>query len=660
MGKLKEFLDLTKENDKIAKNRKYLNSPIFINHASNLTGAPIFLYDFVDHLNSQNIFKNIIVAEPFYNEQCPINSKIPIIYYKNNTALLLKAIVDINPVFIYSNSQNSFLFNNNLYQEIFNYKTLFHFHECIQDFCTTQNQNLKLEIKKEKVFVVSKEIQEQFRNEGYENMSIFPPFLSSEKINKITKLSKESVNVNKDFRNLDKNKIIIGMSGSVCKRKNFLLFYNLALKNPDKEFLWIGGDDWESKESIYNRSFESLKNLFHIPQTINPWAYYNLLDYFFLTSERDPCPYVVLENLLLNNKIITLKNNIFYKHNPIDLENYIIIDNDNLSDDDVINEFKKLKLDKNKNITEKNKSYILNNFSSPQILKEKNNSQKNYLILSYYYDKTNENNDNKIDYFTNLINMFNIINGSSFKIIICINSDEVDTEINDKFKNIINIDKIITRLNKGLDIGGLIEGLKYINDNKSINNKTKLAYLHNKSNFLWVEELNKIFYQNNLDNYDTVVSDKFFVPFNSNVSIDNNKQTMIDHPEIFNRFYLKNFNYIQGTTFITNFKNLQPLVENYDIIQKQLTDINKKDNHWINLMTNKEIFNTYFDYYKYNKYNDPMHKESQTLVKEGKAFNFIELYQKYGLKGIPDGCFEHALERYIGYLISNNQNILKV
>lgn len=658
MGKLKQFLDLTKENDKIAKNRKYLNSPIFINHASDLTGAPIFLYDFVDHLNSQNIFKNIIVAEPFYNQECPINSKIPIIYYKNNPAFLLKAIVDINPIFIYSNSQNSFLLNNNVYQEVFNYKTLFHFHECIQDFCTTQNQYLKLEIKKEKVFVVSKEIQEQFRNEGYKNILIFPPFLSPEKINKITKLTKESVNVKNNFRNLDKNKIIIGMSGSVCKRKNFLLFYNLALKNPDKEFLWIGGDDWESKESIYNRSFESLENLFHIPHTINPWTYYNLLDYFFLTSERDPCPYVVLENLLLNNKIITLKNNIFYKHNSVDLENYIIIDNDNLSDDDVINEFKKLKLSKNKNITEKNKSYILNNFSSPEILKQKNNSQENYLILSYYYNKANKDNDNKIDYFTNLINFFNIINGLSFKIIIYINSDYSNQEINNEFKNILNIDRIINRPNKGLDIGGLIEGLKYINNNKSINNKTKLAYLHSKSNFLWAEELNKIFYQNNLDNYDTIVCQEFFVPFNGDE--DNNKQTMIDQPEIFSQLYFSNFSYIQGTTFITNFNNLKPLIEKYDLIQKQLTDINKKDSCWIDLMLNDTVFNKYFDYYKYNKYNDPMHKESQTLVKEGKAFNFIELYQKYGIKGIPDGCFEHALERYIGYLISNNQNILKI
>lgn len=658
MDKFKQFLDLTKENDKIAKNRKYLYSPIFINHASDLTGAPIFLYNFVDHLNSQNIFKNIIVAEPFYNQRCPINSKIPIIYYKNNIALLLKAIVDINPVFIYSNSQNPFLFNNNFHKECFNYKTLFHFHECIQDFCTTQNQNLKLEIKKEKVFVVTEKIQEQFKNEGYKNISIFPPFLSPEKINKITKLTKESVNVKNNFRNLDKNKIIIGMSGSVCKRKNFLLFYNLALKNPDKEFLWIGGHDWESKEIIYNRSFESLENLFHIPHTINPWTYYNLLDYFFLTSERDPCPYVVLENLLLNNKVITLKNNIFYKHNPVDLENYIIIDNDNLSDDDVINEFKKLKLSKNKNITEKNKYYILNNFSSPEILKQKNNSQENYLILSYYYNKTNKENDSKINYFTNLINMFNIINGSSFKIIICINSDEVDTEINDKFKNIINIDKIIIRPNKGLDIGGLIEGLKYINNNKSINNKTKLGYLHSKSNFLWAEELNKIFYQNNLDNYDTIVCQEFFVPFNRDE--DNNKQTMIDHPEIFSQMYFSNFSYIQGTTFITNFNNLKPLIEKYDLIQKQLTDINKKDSYWIDLMLNDTAFNRYFDYYKYNKYNDPMHKESQRLVKEGKTFNFIELYQKYGLKGIPDGCFEHALERYIGYLISNNQNLLKV
>lgn len=657
INELAELLDLSKENDKILKNSKFLNSPIFINHASDLTGAPNFLYNFVIHLNSLNIFKNIIVAEPFYNEQCPINSKIPIIYYKNNILLLLKSIIDINPVFIYSNSQNQFLFNNNSYKECFNYKTLFHFHECMHDFCSMQNENLKLEIKEEKTFVVSEHIKEEFKNYGYKNLSVFPPFLSSDKINKIIKFSKKIVNVKNNFRNLDKNKIAIGMSGSVCHRKNFLLFYNLAFKNPDKEFIWIGGTDWEQKESICNAPFKDLENLFHIPHTTNPWAYYRLLDYFFLTSDRDPCPYVVLENLLLNNKIITLKNNIYYRHNQNDLENYIVINNDNLSNDGIIDEFKKLNLNKNKNITDKNTSYILNNFSTPKILNKSNINQKNYLILSYYYNKSCVDNDKKINYFTNLINLFNILNGLSYEIIICINSDS-NQKINNNFKNIINIGKIINRPNKGYDIGGLIEGLKYVNDNKPIDEKTKLAYLHNKSNFLWAEELNKIFYQNNLDNYDTVVSDKFFVPCYAN--IDNNKQIMIDNPEIFSQLYFTNFSYIQGTTFITNFENLKPLIEKYDAIQKQLTDINKKDVHWINLMSNDHLFKTYFDHYKYNIYNDPIDKKSQLLIKKGKAFNYIELNQKFHSKGIPDGCFEHALERYIGYLISNDQKILKV
>lgn len=655
----KIFLDSTKINDKISKNNKYLYSPIFINHSSDLTGAPTFLYNLVEHLNSLNIFKNIILAEPFYNEQRPVDPKIVTIYYENNILVLLKSIIDINPVFIYSNSQNQFLYNNQHYAESFNYKTLFHFHECMQDFYTTRNPSSSdLTLKEEKIFVVAEEIKKEFENTNYKNVSIFPPFISQEKINSITKLSQENVNVNNNFRNLDKNKIIIGMSGSISERKNFSLFYELACANPDKEFIWIGGNNQELEAYINIHTQKGLKNFFHIPNTTNPWAYYNLLDYFFLTSRRDPCPYVLLENLFLNKKIITLKNNIFYKHNPIDLENYIIIDNDNLSDNDIVNEFSKLHLDKNKNITIKNKSYILNNFSSPKILKQENNSKENYLILSYFYDKSSEIDNNKITYLTNLINFFNIINGLSFKIIICINSDYSNQEINNEFKDILNIDKIINRPNRGYDIGGLIEGLKYINDNKHINNETKLAYLHNKSNFLWAEEINKIFYQNNIDNYDTIVSDKFFVPYNS--VDDSNKQTMIDHPEIFGQLYFKSFNYIQGTTFITNFKNLKPLIERYNIIMKQLTDISKNDTHWINLMSNDDTFNKYYNYYKYNIFNDPIDKESQILVKEGKAFNFIELKQKFGLKGIPDGSFEHALERYIGYLISYHLNIFKV
>ena len=41
-----------------------------------------------------------------------------------------------------------------------------------------------------------------------------------------------------------------------------------------------------------------------------------------LFSIIDPCPYVILENILLNNNIIVFNPNILYNHNDISLKSF--------------------------------------------------------------------------------------------------------------------------------------------------------------------------------------------------------------------------------------------------------------------------------------------------------------------------------------------------
>jgi hypothetical protein len=108
-----------------------------------------------------------------------------------------------------------------------------------------------------------------------------------------------------------------------------------------------------------------LPNFFHVQYTDNPYGYYKLFDCFFLTSLIDPCPIVVLENLLLNKIVIVLKDNIFYLHDKKVLKNYIVINNTNKSEDDIIKTVSK-KLKKNKKDTS-GESYIMENFSEKKL-----------------------------------------------------------------------------------------------------------------------------------------------------------------------------------------------------------------------------------------------------------------------------------------------------
>ena len=86
-----------------------------------------------------------------------------------------------------------------------------------------------------------------------------------------------------------------------------------------------------------------------------------------MTSTRDPCPIVVLESLLLDHKLILLEGNIRYEHPAEDLENVLVIKDHYLDNRIIAEKFSQLKLDTEFNKTHKNRDYILDNFSKPDI-----------------------------------------------------------------------------------------------------------------------------------------------------------------------------------------------------------------------------------------------------------------------------------------------------
>lgn len=637
--------------------------PVFINHDLSLTGAPIFLYDFVSYLKNKNILMNPIIVEAFPNslfDQYDIDKY----YHFNDPQKLYEILKHINPLLIYSNSINIFYFNIEYFNSFLS-KTIFHFHESINNIDINQLSKIKDSM----IYVVAEKIRQDLLDFGCKNVHVFPPFLPENKISDLDyhhKHGSKDIFIVNQYRKINNQKPIIGMSGTICKRKGFLLFYLLAKKNPNKDFLWVGGNsDWQQEaKQTYNTEFIPLENFFHVPHQKKPYLFFNIMDYFVLTSEDDPCPIVVLETLRLNKKVISLKNKIFYDHKGC--HNSISLDINNKTNQQIIEDISKT-IDHDLVLKNNNKlngiEYINNLFSAPKILQQSNIKKNNKFILFNFYSK-NIIDTKEINFWINKLNIFNIKHNLQYKVIITIHYDDnrydktICDKISKQFSSIINIEKVFVLQNIGWNFYGFMYGIKHLFDTVEDPSLCTLVYAHNKSNIYWREAISSIFLatEKELENNETILPKNFVGECNST---DLNKPLMLEY-NLFKDIANKNFKYTQGVFFITKLQNLETLYLNYEEIMSNLTTLETTNKYWIEKTSNYDIFNEYYLYYKNNIYNEPIDKESYEIVKNKLAKNYFELYHKFGKRGIPDMHFEHLLERYVGYLISDNKQVLTV
>jgi glycosyltransferase involved in cell wall biosynthesis len=113
--------------------------------------------------------------------------------------------------------------------------------------------------------------------------------------------------VNFNGRPLARNRPTVAMCGTASVRKGTDLFFRLAERLPDIQFLWIG--TWSPKEARDNPAYAEFAmgrapNLFVTGLTENPYAYLDLCDLFVLTSREDPNPLVVAEAIVLGKKVV--------------------------------------------------------------------------------------------------------------------------------------------------------------------------------------------------------------------------------------------------------------------------------------------------------------------------------------------------------------------
>jgi hypothetical protein len=337
-----------------------------VNHDYCLFGANHYMYLLFNILIKKFENTNIkpLLCEVKYNPQLLIKYSIcqnHVIEYKNDPTLLYMLYEHFQPKLVYLNSCNFAIFN--VYKYIPKDMTIVHSHEIFDHYLLA-----KINVPN---FVVSHRIAQEY-NTYYKNDNNFviplvqPPFLSN--IDEILTLSDENIDViSNDFGIIDMSKITIGMCGQITDRKNYQLFIEVSKHYPHYNFIWIGDN---------NNVFTQYNNIYYITHTNNPYKYYKqVIDYFILFSHQDPCPYVILENILLETQIITFAKNIYTEHksdlindfyfeypNEINLNNCI----------DAVNKFVKntkqiLKINK----SNKGQEYIDKYFSFPHNIYQK-------------------------------------------------------------------------------------------------------------------------------------------------------------------------------------------------------------------------------------------------------------------------------------------------
>jgi hypothetical protein len=297
LKEVKEYTQNIRKNliESQEKYERHKESIVLVNHVSNPYGATHYLLNLFKLLKSKGVkvcLLDEIVNESLYSKYS-IDTK-DVISYEQDLLLLCYIYEKLKPKVFYLNSIRGIFID---FIGLNNPNVITHSHEIADvygryDLLPT--------------YVVSERIQKEFEERYNHKPDIQPPIFLDETLELIdNELKKEFPKVSNHKGYMNNSKITIGMCGQTETRKNPGLFAEVSKLYPEYNFLWVGGE---------KAHFAEIDNLYHVPVVQLPFVYYKLMDYFILFSQEDPCPYVVLENLYVNNKVIAFKNNIFTDH----------------------------------------------------------------------------------------------------------------------------------------------------------------------------------------------------------------------------------------------------------------------------------------------------------------------------------------------------------
>lgn len=354
----------------VVNNIQYI---LLINHNEELYGASHYLFMLYKHLTSDNNYKNVkfILCLNSYNsniyDKYSINSD-EVLEYHCDPTLLYMLYNKFKPFKIYFNSCNYAICK--IYNYIPDNIGIFHSHEIFEHYMVSEQKN--------PTYVVSDRISNQYIKKNIKPKIIKPFVDSIDFILQSADFPMDKKQIKNRVGLIDTNKITLGMCGQINTRKNYELFIEVSKVYPNYNFVWIGGDN--------GSVFDAYDNIYFIPFQNNPYKYFKqLIDYFILFSLQDPCPYVILENILLSSNIITFSDNIYTDHKNALINDFYFEYNGYINKEtclDAINKFVKHK--KNvKYINTNGEKYIENNFTF--------NKETFYEVLSLYKLKFSSN-----------------------------------------------------------------------------------------------------------------------------------------------------------------------------------------------------------------------------------------------------------------------------
>lgn len=648
------------------------SSVFFVAHNSELTGAPIYVANLINYYATNNIFTNMVLLIPFpYNDDgyknILGNYNVSILHYYNDIHIFYHLVIKYDPIFIYFNS--IFTHFDKVHINQLALKSIFHFHEDIFKLSMTYRNNILSLIKDRRVYTINEKMRQTMFSHGIKS-DINANFLSTHTLQVL-----KNIYIKKPRRKLS-GKLLIGMVGIICDRKGFDIFVKSAKELPEYNFMWIGGEECD----IQSYCSELPGNMTHItavPQH-EVFKHVSNFDWFFMTSRMDYNPYVALEAMYLGVPLIYLDGNIWQTYPK---STYIRTIKDHYNDYKKI--VPQLKLILQTPVTGQQMHdlhvYVATNFNKPAgpvgtgTLRVVNPVYQ-YAIFSLWNIQT----DDQIAYYKNTIQYLRQVNRYQIKIIVVAkvpiseykktqkfiynskhgfyNYDTAQTH-NSQYYNTYNklcADILILTPTRGYDINGLILGLKYIK--LYLPPPKYLLYLHSKTNYLWRRDLHSIIHVNLTDHpyHDTVVVEKWLLEYNEK---DNNSVTFAAYPELFALGNTTRFNFVAGTMFNTRYEYLKDL--NLDELYNNLTHIDKYDTVWIKAMQDFDTFNKYYNIYKDSPYNAAMSPGAREFLIENNIPNYFALAAR-GHRGIPDLQFEHAVERYLGYLVCHDKQLLMV
>lgn len=321
--------------------KKHKNAILLVNHDSVPYGATHYLFTLYNILKSNGL--DCCVLDETYNLDLYKKYNVvldDVFSYEYNSFFIEEVCRLSKPKVIYLNSVNEQIFE---FTKNKNYQMIKHSHE-VPEYYPIGNPD----------YVVSKKIKKDYIKNHNHNPKVQPPILNQEVLDIIDEEIKKEVLVVNKYNIIDTDKICIGMCGQTDERKNPELFLEVAKLHPELNFIWVGGE---------TNMFEDEPNIYHVKTTLLPFKYFMLFDYFMLFSKKDPCPYVVLENLYINNRIITFKDNICTNHKCKKLKSLYFEYNGEISLDSANYMIKNYVKNKATRKGNSGKNYILENFT---------------------------------------------------------------------------------------------------------------------------------------------------------------------------------------------------------------------------------------------------------------------------------------------------------